>query len=69
MRDELAILKARLRRWWYLLTSGMWRGECAINVRDEAGNVIGVASGVSNFVRDSHTLGPFTKVRIWWEKP
>jgi len=62
MNDELEILRARFRRWWYLLISGMWRGECAINVRDDDGNVIGLASGVS-------TQGAFTHIRIWWEKP
>jgi len=29
------ILRARWSRWAYLITEGMWRGECAVDIWNE----------------------------------
>lgn len=57
-----SILRARLRRWWYLLTVGMWRGECAVTYY-ENGRVTIVGSGIPTNFEDV-----FKNYRIWWER-
>lgn len=49
--------KARLRRWWYLVTVGMWRGECPIEGYNGKELVI-LASG----------RAIDTDCRIWWQR-
>jgi hypothetical protein len=49
---------ARLRRWWYLLTVGMWRGEHALDISDRLGLII-LATGIPK--------DDFFKWRIWWK--
>lgn len=53
----IELYRARLRRWWYLVTVGMWRGECPIEGYVDDRLVL-LASGRSI---DSDC-------RIWWER-
>lgn len=52
------MLLARLKRWWYLLTRGMWRGECAISTRDDDNGLVLLASGTPQL----------TNIKIWWRR-
>lgn len=54
-------IAARFRRWLYLLTQGMWRGECGFTVSDAHGVRI-IGSG-----RPLRT-GVLADFRIWWER-
>lgn len=55
------LMLARLLRWWYLLTDGMWKGECAVDVSDSRGiSVLGSGREI-----DPGVVQPF---RIWWER-
>lgn len=51
-------LRARLVRWWWLLTYGMWRGYRATQVAD------------SYEVKSLGTLGPspYFEYREWWNR-
>lgn len=51
---------ARLRRWWHLLTVGMWRGECAVSIRNPEGRLTVLGSGTPV------APGCFQSFRIWW---
>lgn len=64
LRLRAAILRARVRRWWYLLTVGMWRGECAITYVDyhDRRRLVCLASG------DTHAAHTGEEQRIWWER-
>lgn len=68
MRSDLTLdqVLARIRRWWYLLTVGMRRGEMAIDLysrypdgREEL-RVLGSGREIEKGVRKDY--------RIWWEK-
>lgn len=51
------MLLARLKRWWYLLTRGMWRGECACVIYDERGTLyLGTCRPED------------TQFRVWWQR-
>lgn len=64
LRLHAAILRARMRRWWYLLTVGMWRGECAVTYVDyhDRRRLVCLASG------DTHAAHTGEGQRIWWER-
>lgn len=53
---------ARFRRWWYLATVGMWRGECAVDISDSKGRLCVLGSGVPI------EPGVIQPHRIWWER-
>lgn len=63
MVAELLILwsqgTARLARWWWLLTYGMWRGHCATQVANRWE------------VESLGTVGPapYYSYREWWRRP
>jgi hypothetical protein len=64
LRDEVfnaEIFKARLNRWSYLITQGLWRGECAYAIRDNQGLRL-LGSGVPM------VPGIFKDYRVWWER-
>lgn len=58
-----AQLQARFRRWWYLLTQGMCRGECAVTISDEKGVKI-IGSGAPSYF-GRHV---YKNYRIYWER-
>lgn len=47
-------LQARIRRWWYLLTRGMWRGERAVDYT--------YADGRLSMLTTENGDG----VKVWW---
>jgi hypothetical protein len=59
VRTLLSQGRARLARWWWLLTYGMWRGYRAAQVADRWE------------VRSLGTLGPapYYDYREWWKRP
>lgn len=56
-------LRARFRRWLYLISSGMYRGECPFDVW-EGSTLVLIGSG-----RPTKTPGIVTHKRIFWEHP
>lgn len=41
----IKLLKARFLRWVYLITKGMWKGECAVDIKTENAIYLVVAKG------------------------
>lgn len=62
MKIRVAILRARLRRWWYLLTAGMANGECSED-HYMHGELIGLYSS-----RRDRGSWLDTHVRVWWRR-
>jgi len=52
---------ALLRRWWYLLRRGMWRGERAVNIRDTDGSIVLLATA-----QDTGMAFLRKNMRVWW---
>ena len=55
----LARLRARFARWCYLISYGLWRGECTIDVTDRKG-ILTIASGCQ--------LNKPDKWKIFWTR-
>lgn len=56
------VLAARMNRWAYLVTEGLYRGECSYEIRDSRGLRL-LGSGVPV------TDGVYQNWRVWWERP
>lgn len=56
-------LLARLQRFWFLLSRGMWTGWCAIDGYDSAGKLKVIGAGKAT--RETGVGRPF---KIWWER-
>ena len=56
------VLKARLRRWAYLISEGMYRGECPITITDKDDCVTVIGSGVPI------KPGVFGNYRLYFER-
>ncbi len=58
----------RLRRWWYLVTTGMWLGECAMDVRADDGALLMLLSGhVDHLMKWVEGHQPYLlTMHIWW---
>lgn len=54
-------LSARLSRWWYLLTVGMWRGECSVDYTDR--------NGLYALASERRGGGNVVTGTIWWSRP
>jgi hypothetical protein len=58
----MSIIRAFLRRWFYLISRGLWGGEFAVSCWDERGlKVIGTGSPTSE-------PGVFSDYKIFWER-
>ena len=58
MRRFWKLTDARVQRWLYLLTIGMWRGECGFTSYDSAGRIteISACSGGINSMKITITF-------------
>lgn len=53
-----------VKRWWYLVTRGMWRGESTVEIRDEHGISI-IASGRK---LPNQAYPTFRNYKVWWKR-
>lgn len=67
----MRLLLARLKRWWYLLTYGMWRGEYAFSFRDKDGHLMLLGSGTKDQVSTAIGGKGFgdSGCTIWYQRP
>jgi len=54
------LVKAKVKCWWYLLTQGMWRGECEMSIEKRGRTVLIAAI--------KGTLSDFEITRIFYRK-
>ena len=57
----MRLIKALIKRWFYLLFVGMWRGECAYTVTNGRGRIKIVGSG-----KPTDIPGVFRNYKIWY---
>lgn len=58
------LFRAHLRLQWYLLTRGMWRGECAFTGWKKDKNEIGYLAATTGSIFD----GTIKPVRVFWDE-
>ncbi len=56
------MIRAIIKRWWYLLTYGMWQGYCSVTLW-QGHHIIVIGIGVP-----TKTPGVFQPYRIFWQR-
>lgn len=64
VRRWFRLFSASIRLQWYLLTQGMWRGECAFTGWHKGSNRIGYLAATTGSIFD----GTIKPVRIFWDE-